>query len=251
MKESNLIEDGYRILEIRDISEKKSRFQEWRERLLSFYNQADLSVYKEVMLRTHFVENEFSQNDSLQSMTKAVTETLSFLVNKDSPGVQCWDSKDALVFIQRGLDGFYRYIKAMYQDPPHKRGILTLELLNEFSVGNEYDIQRMLYAWLRPVFPTVRTEVNSDNGYSGMRADLYLEEYDLIIEVKCTRPSMSEKMLTEELGADCFHYHAKNLYIYVYDKENLIKNPEAYKAAFRRSTKKAGKEIQMFINPKY
>ena len=139
----------------------------------------------------------------------------------------------------------------MYQDPPHKRGILTLELLNEFSVGNEYDIQRMLYAWLRQVFPTVHTEVNSDNGYSGMRADLYLEEYDLIIEVKCTRPNMSEKMLTEELGADCFHYHAKNLYIYVYDKENLIKNPEAYKAAFRRSTEKAGKEIRMFINQKY
>ena len=74
-----------------------------------------------------------------------MTETLSFLVNKDNSGVQCWDSKDALDFIQRGLDGFYRYIKVMYQDPSHKRSTLTAELLNEFSVGNEYDIQRMLY----------------------------------------------------------------------------------------------------------
>ena len=103
----------------------------------------------------------------------------------------------------KGCSGFYseriRWILSLYKS--NVSGSLisvaqTAEHLNEFSVGSKYDIQRMLYAWLRPVFPTVRTEVNSDNGYSGMRADLYLEEYDLIIEVKCTRPSMSEKTLT-------------------------------------------------------
>lgn len=86
-----------------------------------------------------------------------------------------------------------------------------------------------------------------DNGYSGIRADLYLASYDVTIEIKYTRESMSEKQLTEELGADAFHYKTKNLYLFIYDKEDIIKNPEAYQMAFYRSYDKFGKNVKGFI----
>lgn len=156
--------------------------------------------------------------------------------------------KESLTIIGKALQSFHKYITAMYLDPPHKSGTLTEDTLKKFSIGNEYDVQRMLYAWLRPVFPLTRLEVNSDNGYGGMRADLYLEECDLIIEVKCTRSSMTVKQLTEELGADCFHYPVKNVYIYIYDKAGLIKNPEAFAEAFRRDVETDGKRVRVFVN---
>ena len=86
-----------------------------------------------------------------------------------------------------------------------------------------------------------------DNGYSGIRADLYLASYDVTIEIKCTRESMSEKQITEELGADAFNKKKKNLYLFIYDKEDIIKNPEAYQMAFYRSYDKFGKNVKGFI----
>lgn len=153
----------------------------------------------------------------------------------------------ALLLIEQILKHFYVYYKAMYQNPLHKKSTWKEEVLNSFSIGNEYDLQRMLYALLLPVFPRVRQEVNSDNGYTGMRADLYLEEFDALIELKVTRDSMSEKQLMEELGADAFHYSAACVFLFIYDKRMLIKNPEAFKNAFHREKEKSGKDIKVII----
>ena len=80
-----------------------------------------------------------------------------------------------------------------------------------------------------------------------MRADLYLDLYNLIIEIKCTRKSMSEKQLIEELGADAFHYCADIIYFLVFDETGIIKNSEAFKKAFEREPKKDGKAVKVFI----
>lgn len=106
---------------------------------------------------------------------------------------------------------------------------------------------RLLYAILRPLFPSIRQEVNSDNGYGGMRADLYLDSCNLIIETKCTRDSMSERQLTEELGADSFHYPADNICFFIWDRNKIIKNPEAFKKAFEENPSEKSKTIKIFI----
>lgn len=79
-------------------------------------------------------------------------------------------------------------------------------LFINYHINNEYDLQRMLYSIILPIFPTIRSEAYNDNGYGGMRADTYLEVYSLIIEIKCSRNNMIEKKIVEELGADGFHY---------------------------------------------
>jgi len=62
---------------------------------------------------------------------------------------------------------------------------------------------------------------------------------------------MDKDTLTEELGADAFHYKTRNLYLFIYDKEDIIKNPEAYKMAFHRDSQKDGKDIRVFITRPY
>lgn len=124
---------------------------------------------------------------------------------------------------------------------------MTQDALKSIRIGNEYDLQRMLYSILLPIYPAMRQEVYSDNGYGGMRADLYIEDCDLIIETKCTRDSMSEKRLLEELGADGFHYNVGNIYFFICDKCGTIKNPEAFKKAFERERKREGKTVKVFI----
>ena len=44
-----------------------------------------------------------------------------------------------------------------------------------------------------------------------------------------------------------FHHKTKNLYLFIYDKEDIIKNPEAYQMAFYRSYDKFGKNVKGFI----
>ncbi len=101
------------------------------------------------------------------------------------------------------------HYRAMYRQSVHKKGTLKAEVLNAVQIGNEYDLQRMLYSILLPIFPTLRQEVYSDNGYGGMRAEI--------------------------------------IYFFVYDKTGIIKNPEAFKQAFAREQEKDGKTVKMFI----
>lgn len=74
-----------------------------------------------------------------------------------------------------------------------------------------------------------------NHGYNGTRADLYLYSFNLIIKTKCTRDSMNERQLTEELGADSFHYPANIICFFIWDRSKIIKNPEAFKNKFEKN----------------
>lgn len=90
-------------------------------------------------------------------------------------------------------------------------------------------------------------EVVDDAGYNSVRYDIVLNEYDIVIEVKCTRESMTERKLTEELGADSFHYKSDNLFLFVFDRIRLIKNPDAFEKSFNRKKQDIGKVIETII----
>lgn len=162
----------------------------------------------------------------------------------------CKYSKDtAFAIIESLLENFDKYETALISDKVHGAAGVSQSAWNAISIRNEYDIQRMLYAWLRPVFPTVRTEVYSDSGFVGMRADLFLGDYDLIIEAKCTRKSMTERSLNEEISSDGWNYQAENLYLFVYDKEHIIKNKDAFEKAFMKHSTREHRYRAYVISP--
>lgn len=244
-----MILEGKNLTGISERGKLQRKYDLWCSKVRISMEEAGFinSVQEEIKVKMHYAENEYSDMDTLKSLKKSLNSVIQALEEKSVFLKKGTDVQAELKLIERILSNFYMYYRAMYKESVHKKGTLKEEILNAVCIGNEYDLQRMLYSILLPIFPTVRQEVYSDNGYGGMRADIYLDIYNLVIETKCTRKSMNEKQLLEELGADAFHYNAEIIYFFVYDKIEIIKNPEAFKHAFTREQKKDGKTVKMFI----
>lgn len=246
MEIESLILQGKELLNEKEL---KKKYGQWCSEVRICIQECGFTKQEQekISVKMHYMENDYSESDTIKALKQSLADTIQFLEERTFITQKKSATNAERVLIEKILDNFYMYYRAMYRDPTHKKGTLTQELLNTIQIGNEYDLQRMLYAVLRPVFPTIRQEVYSDNGYGGMRADLYLDLCNLIIETKCTRKSMSEKQLAEELGADGFHYRADVIYFFVCDKAGIIKNSEAFKKAFAREKETDGKTIKVFI----
>lgn len=83
-----------------------------------------------------------------------------------------------------------------FERRPHKRGGIQKEQLESLRIKNEYDVQYLLYAYLKPLYPMARSEVNEDTGYGTVRTDILLDSEN-VIEIKCTRKGMILKKLIE------------------------------------------------------
>ncbi|MCT4508415.1 MAG: hypothetical protein N4A48_06580 [Tepidibacter sp.] len=154
----------------------------------------------------------------------------------------------AIIVLRRVLQNFYKHIKEMYQEKTHRNGTIRKEDLDRITIGNEYDVQRILFSLIRAIFPTARVEIADDAGYNSTRYDIIIDEYSVVIEVKCTRKNMNKRNLTEELGSDAFHYKADYLFFFIYDKENIIKNVDAFTKGYSRKKSEYGKDIEAIVN---
>lgn len=249
MKMKELVQEGWKLLDITNDEKLKAEYDSWCRKVKGFLNQNGFPKGKlnEIQIKMWYTENEFCKDDTRNSIIKAIKDTVVYLDEINTISEAVISEAVGIRLIEQILNNFYLYYRSMFQNPLHKKATMSMDELKKIQIGNEYDLQRMLYALLVPIFPLIRQEAESDNGYGGMRADLYLEEYDLIIETKCTRASMIEKKLLEELGADGFHYKAKTVFFFVYDKKNIIKNPDVFKAAFVREQEKNGKNIKVIV----
>lgn len=153
----------------------------------------------------------------------------------------------AILIIRRILCNLNKHIQAMYQDKVHGKGTLKQEDLEKIKIGNEYDVQRILYALLRSIFPEIRLERVDDAMYKSVRADLFLDEFNIIIEVKCSRESMDEKDLAEQLGSDAFHYRGDYLFLFIFDQKKIIKNIDAFEKAYKRDKGTFGKDVETIV----
>lgn len=101
----------------------------------------------------------------------------------------------------------------------------------QLRFSNEYDVQDLLHALLRPWVQDVRPEEYTPS-YAGRstRMDFYLPAHELVIETKCVRDRTHAKSVGDELLLDVAHYAthpgAKKLWCVVYDPEHLLTNPE-------------------------
>lgn len=249
MEIGSLILEGKELIKYSDGKELQCKYKLWCSKVRLYMKEAGFMKEEQdaVNVKMHYMENEYSESDTLLSLKRSLTDTIDILEETTFASGKASQRQNDLRLIEKILENFHMYYCAMYKEPVHKRGTLLSDTLNAIQIGNEYDLQRMVYSILLPAFPTVRQEVYSDNGYAGMRSDIYLDKYNLIIEIKCTRETMTEKQLTEEMGADGFHYQADIIYFFVYDKVGIIKNPEAFKLAFAREQKEDGKTVKVFV----
>ncbi|MBD5461431.1 MAG: hypothetical protein HDR26_10895 [Lachnospiraceae bacterium] len=192
----------------------------------------------ELEQRAYYVVNEYSDKetkDNLDAARKRVIEYLEQIMT-GSPADDC------LLTI---LDNYYLFLEGLLERTPHRRGGIKKEQLSGLKIQNEYDVQHLLYAYLKPLYPLARAEVSEDTGYGTVRTDIFLDS-EHVIEVKCTRDSMKLKKLIEEIEADMVHYHAEHIYFFIYDKEKIIENPRLFRNTYENKVK--GKQIHIVIH---
>ena len=69
------------------------------------------------------------------------------------------------------LENFYLFLEALTEYLPDKRATIRYENLKKIMIQNEYDLQHLLYAALKPLYPGIRKEVSKDSGIGTVRED--------------------------------------------------------------------------------
>lgn len=98
------------------------------------------------------------------------------------------------------------------------------------SIEDEYDAQDLFNALLKLHFDDVRAEEWTPSYAGGSsRVDFLLKEEQIIVELKKTRASLSDKNIGEQLIIDAMRYQShpdcKALICFVYDPEGRVGNP--------------------------
>lgn len=203
------------------------------------FNRELTQIIKE---KQKYMKNKFSDEVTRESMMKAKESLIVYLES-----ILYEEKKDIekQKYLKEYLHNFYFFLEAFREIKPHKKSTLDFEVLQAIKIENEYDLQHLLYSVLKPLCKDTRVEVSEDTGCGAVRADLKIPSLNTIIETKCTRKNMSFKKLTEEIKSDIVHYEAGFIYFYIYDKEKIIKDRQAFEMTFNREFD--GKKVEVII----
>lgn len=138
--------------------------------------------------------------------------------------------------------------RAMHPLTHRRKGVQPL------SFGNEYDVQDLLHALLRPWISDIRPEEFTPS-YAGSstRMDFLLPTHELVIETKIVRDRAHAKKVGDELIIDIEHYRkhpsCKSLWCVIYDPDQLITNAQGLKADLEgpRSSKEGEVRVRVFV----
>ena len=136
-----------------------------------------------------------------------------------NPQVKPGDVSELLEVLIRGLR------RAMHPLTHRRKGAQKLQF------SNEYDVQDLLHALLRPWVADIRPEEYTPS-YAGSstRMDFLLPGYGIVIEMKFVRDRSHGKEIGEELQIDIGHYRkhpgCRELWCVIYDPESLLTNSQ-------------------------
>ncbi len=120
-------------------------------------------------------------------------------------------------------------------------------------VKDEYDVQYVFAALLESRFDDIRPEEWTPS-YAGAaaRADFFLKNESMFVEMKMTRDGLTDRKLGEELIIDIDHYKqrpdCKALLCFVYDPEHRLKNPRGLETDLTKQHD--GLPVWVIVRPK-
>lgn len=119
-----------------------------------------------------------------------------------------------------------------------------------FDIGDEYDVQDILYVMLKGAFSTLQYEdPTPKDGTTSARADFVINDLNTYIEAKYISEKGREKDIQDECMLDIQKYGVQeNCYkiiFFVYDPNKCIDNQFSFKASLERSQSIEGKEIDV------
>lgn len=196
---------------------------------------------QEIRQKQKYMKNRFSDEANKEKMLAAkenILESLCDFLNRENKSS---DNK----YLMRYLHDFYMFMEALHERELDRRATMIKDNLQQIKIENEYDLQHLLYAVLKPLYPDIRKEIAEDSGVGMIRSDLKIPCLNSVVEAKCTREKMSLKKLTEEIEADMVHYSEEHIVFFVYDKAKIIKDKQSYENYFNRIFD--GKDIKIVI----
>ena len=224
---------GSVLEEFMDLPPKQDteEFDTWKERRAHIE-----SVLEENGLRYYRFGRVLPQGDAPQETPTAA-----------SPGralqpVKPTTVEELLEIVVKGLR------RAMHPLTHRRKGVQPL------SFGNEYDVQDLLHALLRPWINDIRPEEFTPSyASSSTRMDFLLPAHELVIETKIVRDRTHAKKIGDELIIDIEHYrkhpNCRNLWCVIYDPDQLITNAEGLKADLegQRFSKEEEVHVRVFV----
>ena len=119
-------------------------------------------------------------------------------------------------------------------------------------ISDEYDAQDLMRSMLAIFFEDVRPEdVVPTKAGASSRVDFVLPDFELAVELKFARDSMSAKSLGEELIVDRERYAAntkvRHLICLVFDHEGRLRNPRGLEGDLSRETSAEGFAVTVRI----
>lgn len=234
------VNDAWKVIAQLEHAQDRQAFQSAVRAAQEYMKHLDVNSQSimELDRKAYYLSNEYSDKDTKARILEAKSRVIEH-IKKTMDNCQ---RNDLLLNV---LENYYLFLENLLERQPHGKGGIQKEQLEPLRIKNEYDVQHFLYAYLKPLYPMARMEVNEDTGYGIVRTDILLDS-DQIIEVKCTRKGMSLKKLVEEIEADMVHYSAKNIYFFIYDKEKIIRDPFNFKKTYEE--KMEGKQIHVIIH---
>ena len=118
--------------------------------------------------------NRFSVIGQKELLQESKRRAISIL--KSEPQFNHVSEKEACCIVERVLGNVQLYLQDMFKRQPHTKctdSILSMQKC--FDIGNEYDLQHIVYALLRAVFPLARIEE-----YQLMQDPEFKSEYEAL-----------------------------------------------------------------------
>lgn len=126
----------------------------------------------------YYPQNAYSDKQTKENMEAAKYRVVSYIQEV------LYDNRKDVQLLEI-LNNFYLFLENLTERKPHKSGGIRQEQLDALKIKNEYDVQHLLYACIKLLYPMARTEVNEDAGYGTVRTDIFLDS-EHVIEIKCT-----------------------------------------------------------------
>jgi hypothetical protein len=122
----------------------------------------------------------------------------------------------------------------------------------DIPVENEYDVQDLAGVALRALFPDVeREDWTPRRAGMAKRIDLVIPSASTVVECKFVRDPRHARTIADELRIDfeCYHDHrsCRELFVYIYDPENYIQDPEAFSAALNGMRQKQDHQFSVYV----
>ncbi|MBD2345602.1 hypothetical protein H6G18_15795 [Anabaena subtropica FACHB-260] len=163
-------------------------------------------------------------NEVLSAVNYALSldEVYPYLYKKDAQETLSEQAVNRLVVICRRFHLVARQLERRRLDNSKARETLKIK--------DEYDVQDLLNSLLKVDFDDVRSEEWTPS-YAGSssRVDFLLKAEKIVIEVKKTRETLTDKKIGEELAIDIIRYNnhpdCKYLFCFIYDPDGYLNNP--------------------------